>query len=137
MKIKFQLGLLGAVMLCALSQTATAGLQDRFAARDTKILAARFAQADKDHDGKLTLDEAKAGMPLVAKNFAKVDKANSGFVTIADIKAAIAAGVMSASAATSGTADAPAKAPAAATATTAAAPTVSADAPATPAPAAN
>jgi Ca2+-binding EF-hand superfamily protein len=49
----------------------------------------RFAAADKDGDGKLTLDEAKAGMPRVYKNFSKIDKGSKGFVTLEDIKDAL------------------------------------------------
>jgi Ca2+-binding EF-hand superfamily protein len=47
----------------------------------------RFAAADKNKDGKLTLEEAKAGMPRVAANFQRIDKQNKGYVTAADIKA--------------------------------------------------
>lgn len=42
--------------------------------------------ADKDHDGKLTLSEAKAGMPRVAKAFDKIDKDNKGYITVEQIK---------------------------------------------------
>lgn len=48
----------------------------------------RFAAADKNHDGKLTLDEAKSGMPRVAANFDKIDTQNRGYVTVDQIKAA-------------------------------------------------
>ena len=54
--------------------------------RDEEI-AARFAAADTDHDGKLTLAEAKAGMPRVAANFSKIDADQSGTVTLAEIEA--------------------------------------------------
>jgi Ca2+-binding EF-hand superfamily protein len=50
----------------------------------------RFAAADTDGDGKLTPEEAKAGMPRVSANFAKIDKGNKGFVTVEDIKDAMA-----------------------------------------------
>ncbi len=48
----------------------------------------RFAQADKNHDGKLTLEEAQAGMPKVAANFNKIDTQKKGYVTVDQIKAA-------------------------------------------------
>lgn len=48
----------------------------------------RFAQADKNHDGKLTLEEAQAGMPKVAANFDKIDTQKKGYVTVDQIKAA-------------------------------------------------
>jgi Ca2+-binding EF-hand superfamily protein len=47
----------------------------------------RFAAADTNHDGQLTLAEAEAGMPRVAANFAKIDADQSGTVTLAEIKA--------------------------------------------------
>ncbi len=48
----------------------------------------RFSQADKNHDGKLTLEEAQAGMPKVAANFDKIDTQKKGYVTVDQIKAA-------------------------------------------------
>jgi hypothetical protein len=53
-------------------------------------MEAKFAAADKDGDGKLTPEEAKAGMPRVSKNFSKIDSGGKGFVTVDDIKAAMA-----------------------------------------------
>ena len=47
----------------------------------------RFSVADKNHDGKLTLKEAEAGMPRVARNFDRIDKTNKGYVTVAEIEA--------------------------------------------------
>lgn len=47
----------------------------------------RFAAADKNKDGKLTLEEAKAGMPRVAANFQRIDTQKKGYVTAAEIKA--------------------------------------------------
>jgi Ca2+-binding EF-hand superfamily protein len=46
-----------------------------------------FAAADTNHDGRLTLAEAQAGMPRVAANFDKIDADKSGTVTLAEIKA--------------------------------------------------
>ena len=54
-------------------------------------MESKFAAADKDGDGKLTPEEAKAGMPRVSKNFAKIDVGGKGFVTVEDIKTAMAA----------------------------------------------
>lgn len=50
-------------------------------------LAARFAAADKDHDGKLTPAEARAGMPVVARYFDQIDSAHAGTITLAQIAA--------------------------------------------------
>ncbi len=55
------------------------------------MMESRFKAADKDGDGKLTRDEAKAGMPRVYSNFAKIDQSGKGYVTIDEIKAAMAA----------------------------------------------
>ena len=48
-----------------------ANRQQRSPAERMAQLEKRFKEADKDGDGKLTLDEAEAGMPRVAKNFAR------------------------------------------------------------------
>jgi len=45
-----------------------------------------FAAADTNHDGQLTLAEAKQGMPRVAANFDKIDTAKKGYVTVEQIK---------------------------------------------------
>lgn len=55
--------------------------------RDRQI-DARFAAADKNQDGKLTLEEAQQGMPKVAANFDKIDTQKRGYVTLEQIKAA-------------------------------------------------
>lgn len=47
----------------------------------------RFNAADANHDGKLTLDEAKAGMPMVARNFDQIDTAHSGSITLDQLAA--------------------------------------------------
>lgn len=57
-------------------------------AEDVKEIESRFAAADKNGDGKLTLEEAKAGMPRVAKNFDRIDKDKKGFITLDEVKAA-------------------------------------------------
>jgi hypothetical protein len=49
-------------------------------------LADRFAAANTTHDGRLTLDQARAGLPMVARHFAAMDKDNKGFVTMEDIQ---------------------------------------------------
>jgi hypothetical protein len=54
--------------------------------RDEQI-AERFAAANTDHNGQLTLAEAEAGMPRVAANFTKIDADQSGTLTLAEIQA--------------------------------------------------
>jgi Ca2+-binding EF-hand superfamily protein len=51
-------------------------------------LDAAFKAADKDNDGTLTKDEAKA-MPRVAKNFDAIDTDHDGTVSMDEIKAAM------------------------------------------------
>jgi hypothetical protein len=50
-------------------------------------LKERFTAADKNGDGKLTKEEAKAGMPFVYQHFDEIDKAHTGAITMADIAA--------------------------------------------------
>jgi Ca2+-binding EF-hand superfamily protein len=59
-------------------------------AAQISMMEGRFKAADKDGDGKLTRDEAKAGMPRVSSNFDKIDKGGKGYVTLDEIKAAMA-----------------------------------------------
>ena len=68
----------------AVAQTPTASQQ-----KQIKDAEERFAAADKNADGKLTLEEAQAGMPRIASNFKKIDTNNDGFVTIEEIKVMI------------------------------------------------
>lgn len=51
-----------------------------------KEIADRFKAADKNHDGKLTLEEAKAGMPRIATAFSKIDLDNKGYLTLEQIQ---------------------------------------------------
>jgi Ca2+-binding EF-hand superfamily protein len=55
-----------------------------YAAQDK--LEAAFKKADKDNDGTLDKEEAKA-MPRVAKHFSKIDSDNDGTVSLDEIKA--------------------------------------------------
>ena len=50
-------------------------------------MEAHFKAADKDNDGSLTREEAKA-MPRVSKKFDAIDADNSGTVSLAEIQAA-------------------------------------------------
>ncbi len=56
------------------------------ASRDKEI-AERFAKCDLNHDGKLTLEEAKGCMPRIYNNFSYIDSTNKGYVTVAEIQA--------------------------------------------------
>jgi Ca2+-binding EF-hand superfamily protein len=78
------------VVLTTLSTLAlAAGMAPAAYAQDSeqlKELEKRFAAADKDKDGKLTVEEAKA-MPRVSNNFSRIDKDKLGYVTLDQIKA--------------------------------------------------
>jgi Ca2+-binding EF-hand superfamily protein len=50
-------------------------------------MAERFKAADTNHDGKLTLDEAKAGLPMVARNFDQIDTEHTGSITFEQLMA--------------------------------------------------
>lgn len=56
-----------------------------------KQLTERFLAADKNKDGKLTLVEAKGGMPRIAMGFDRIDASKRGFLTLAQIKIFVAA----------------------------------------------
>lgn len=79
---------LAALVLMAAASAALA--QDEGNGRGAQMAAkmqARFAAADTNHDGRLTRDEAKSGMPFVYKHFDDIDKQKAGSITMADIAA--------------------------------------------------
>jgi hypothetical protein len=75
-----------ALALVAAAGSALAQDGGRSAGRAAE-LQKRFAAADKNGDGKLTKEEAQAGMPMVYKHFDEIDKAHGGAVSLADIAA--------------------------------------------------
>jgi hypothetical protein len=85
---------LSLIAFCAVAQAQTVGATDGPVAPNAAKLEEakgkfdqRFANADTDHDGKLTPAEAKAGMPMVSKNFQAIDSNGDGFVTKPEILA--------------------------------------------------
>ena len=56
------------------------------ATRDKEIVE-RFTKCDTNHDGKLTMEEAKGCMPRIYSNFSYIDSTNKGYVTVAEIQA--------------------------------------------------
>jgi hypothetical protein len=78
-----------ALVLAASMSTGLAFAQDAKAGRGdmAEKLKQRFAAADKNGDGKLSREEAKAGMPFVYKHYDEIDKAHTGAITMADIAA--------------------------------------------------
>jgi Ca2+-binding EF-hand superfamily protein len=47
----------------------------------------RFSKCDKNHDGKLTKEEARGCMPRIYDHFDYIDSAGNGYVTVAEIEA--------------------------------------------------
>ncbi|MGT2512549.1 EF-hand domain-containing protein [Cupriavidus basilensis] len=54
--------------------------------RAMQQLQTRFATANMTHDGKLTRDQAAAGMPMVASRFDEIDTQRAGYVTLPQIE---------------------------------------------------
>jgi Ca2+-binding EF-hand superfamily protein len=63
------------------AQTVDAAMQAKLTEVET-----RFKAADKNADGKLTLQEAKDGMPRIANAFSHIDTEKKGYVTLDQIK---------------------------------------------------
>jgi Ca2+-binding EF-hand superfamily protein len=77
----FALALVSLVSVTA-AQTIDAATQEKLVELET-----RFKAADKNADGKLTLQEAKDGMPRIADAFGHIDVEKKGYVTLDQIKA--------------------------------------------------
>lgn len=73
------------VMTFATMTSAMGAHSDRAAQMKAK-LEERFAKADTNGDGKLTKEEAKAGMPRVYSNFDSIDTDQAGYVTLEQIE---------------------------------------------------
>jgi len=53
------------------------------------IMEQRFKAANTTGDGKLTKEQAKAGMPRIYSNFDKIDVDHKGYITLDQLKAAM------------------------------------------------
>jgi hypothetical protein len=78
--LKTPLTVLAAALLASASMTALA-IDEAQAARMRSQIEKRFADADVNHDGKLTREEAAARMPRVAQAFDQIDAGKLGYVT--------------------------------------------------------
>jgi len=90
----------GRQILCSI-MFAVAGLTVQLAhaqegSKMDAILEQRFKAANTSGDGKLTLEQARAGMPRVAKNFGSIDADHKGYVTLQQIKDAMKEGAAAA-----------------------------------------
>jgi len=81
----------GAFALALVSVLGVSAAQTIDAATQAKLteLETRFKAADKNADGKLTLQEAKDGMPRIADAFSHIDSEKKGYVTLDQIKAVL------------------------------------------------
>ncbi|AFT89318.1 hypothetical protein [Paraburkholderia phenoliruptrix] len=83
--------LLAALVLCCAStvtfaQAAPQAANPQRVERMVQQLQSRFANANTTHDGKLTREQAAAGMPMVASHFDEIDTQKTGYVTLAQIE---------------------------------------------------
>jgi hypothetical protein len=85
--------LLAAVLLCCASTVTFAqavapqGGNPQRMERMMQQLQTRFSTANTTHDGKLTKDQAAAGMPMVARHFDEIDSQKAGYITLPQIEA--------------------------------------------------
>jgi len=75
-----------AVLLASFALIAVPMISFADDASRNKEIAERFAKCDTNHDGKLTIDEAKGCMPRIYDNFSYIDTGNKGYVTVAEIQ---------------------------------------------------
>ena len=75
-----------ALVLVSIAASAAAQDTDRVKQRAAEMQK-RFAAADKNGDGRLTKDEAQAGMPYVYQHFDEIDKTRQGSISLAEIAA--------------------------------------------------
>jgi hypothetical protein len=71
----------------AFAQSAPQGANPQRMARMEQQLQSRFSNANTTHDGKLTKQQAAAGMPMVAKHFDEIDTRQAGYITLPQIEA--------------------------------------------------
>ncbi|MBB5445428.1 MULTISPECIES: EF-hand domain-containing protein [unclassified Paraburkholderia] len=85
--------LLATVLLCCASTVAFAqaaapqGIGQQRMERMEQQLQTRFSSANTTHDGKLTRDQAAAGMPMLARHFDEIDTQKAGYITLPQIEA--------------------------------------------------
>ncbi|MGF6721862.1 hypothetical protein P3T43_001209 [Paraburkholderia sp. GAS41] len=89
--MKKMLAILVLCLACsgAFAQTApqSMGGNPQRMAQMAQQLQSRFANANTTQDGKLTRQQAAAGMPMVARYFDQIDTQKAGFVTLPQIEA--------------------------------------------------
>ncbi|ADG17583.1 hypothetical protein [Paraburkholderia atlantica] len=85
--------LLATLLLCCASTVTFAqaaapqGITQQRMERMEQQLQTRFSTANTTHDGKLTRDQAAAGMPMLARHFDEIDTQKAGYITLPQIEA--------------------------------------------------
>jgi hypothetical protein len=88
MKQLFAALLLSCAATVTFAQTAMPqGANPQRMERMVQQLQTRFDNANTTHDGRLTKDQAAAGMPMVAKHFDEIDTQKAGYITLPQIEA--------------------------------------------------
>ncbi|MFK4752391.1 hypothetical protein [Oceanobacter antarcticus] len=72
-------------LLLASVATTTQAMEDSRLQRIQEELQQRFTKADTNHDGLLSREEAKDGMPRVYKRYDDIDSQQSGSLSLEDI----------------------------------------------------
>lgn len=95
--MKKMIAVLALCMACAgaFAQSAPMPAASPRMERAMQQLQARFASANTTHDGKLTREQAAAGMPRVAQHFDQIDAQRNGYVTLPQIEAFMGQAMMS------------------------------------------
>lgn len=86
-----QLALLGLTALFGAAVFANAVKPIPSVPTEDQEVVTRFKAADKNGDGKLTLEEAQAGMPRVAMAWDKIDVDKKGYITLEQLLIIVAA----------------------------------------------
>ncbi len=86
-----QLALLGLTALFGAAVLANAVKPIPSVPTEDQEVVTRFKAADKNGDGKLTLEEAQSGMPRVAMAWDKIDVNKKGYITLEQLLMIVAA----------------------------------------------
>lgn len=86
-----QLALLGLTALFGAAVLANTNTPIPSVPTEDQEVVTRFKAADKNGDGKLTLEEAQAGMPRVAMAWDKIDVDKKGYITLEQLLMIVAA----------------------------------------------